>query len=151
MEEFTEESVSSTIFEDLGVDDGDDCLPLKKSFLLPLMFVPALVALENICVLLVMISHWETLSKRSINAYVSSMVTANFLLSLMIFYHFLNYYFGFESVDPTLWWAFRKGENKYLFSLIFCDRIMKNFFHYIWKFLIFLLTQSYLKSIELTI
>ena len=97
--------------------EEDICLPLKKPFLNAMMALPALVALENLFILLAMLSYKEKLKKRNLNMYVASTIAANFIIGTVTFYHFLNYYYGFESYQPNLWWAFRKGKFSVFFKL----------------------------------
>jgi len=87
----------------------DLCVPLQKDFLRGVSVVPALVALENLFFLVAMVLYRRKLKHHTVYRYVASALVANFVVSVLGFYHFLNYYYGFEPHDPNQWWAWRKG------------------------------------------
>ena len=86
-----------------------NCIPLKKDYVLGLALFPALAAIENVVFLLAVVLYRKKLRTKNVYRYVASAFAANVVISILAFYHFLNYYFGFEPGTPNLWWAFRKG------------------------------------------
>ena len=100
---------------------SDNCLPLKKNFLIVLTAFPAFVAIENLVFLLAIYFYRGKLKHSNVYRYVASTLAANFVISSFGFYHFLNYYFGFEPIRPNLWWAFRKGDYNFVFVLNFIN------------------------------
>ena len=90
--------------------EDDRCVPLQQDFLRGVSVVPALVALENLFFLLAMILYRKKLKHHTVHRYVASALVANFVVSVLGFYHFLNYYYGFEPHEPNQWWAWRKGK-----------------------------------------
>jgi len=103
--------MSNTSFDHVDFTNTSDlCVPFRKSYILGLLFFPALGALENLFFLTAIILHRRTLKFNNVYRYVTSALVANFLISLLGFYHFLNYFYGFEPRQPNAWWAFRKGE-----------------------------------------
>ena len=96
----------------------DHCAPLRENFLQAVCVLPALVALENLIFLLAMTLHRRKLKHHTVYRYVASALVANCVVSVLGFYHFLNYYYGFEPYEPNLWWALRKGKRKVTTYLI---------------------------------
>ena len=102
---------NTSVFEDDILDHNttDECVPLKKSYVLGLSLFPAFAAMENLVFLFAIILHRTTLKLNNVYRYVASALAANLLISVLAFYHFLNYHYGFEPHQPNSWWAFRKG------------------------------------------
>lgn len=98
------------------------CEPFKQSVVLIMSVLPAFVTLENMFVLFAMMGYRKKLKHNNVYRYVASCLLANIVSSAFGFYHFLNYYHGFEPHDPNQWWAFRKGMTLAL-SLILCGNI----------------------------
>ena len=90
-------------------NNTSDCEPYKEKIILAMSVVPALVAIENAFVLVAMLVYWHKLKHNNVYRYVASCLAANIVSSVFGFYHFLNYYHGFEPHQPNQWWAFRKG------------------------------------------
>nr|XP_039270971.1 uncharacterized protein LOC120345547 [Styela clava] len=111
-------------FENVTIPlEGEElCEPLKQSYLLVVSVAPGLVAVENLAFLFAVLLYRKKLKHNNVYTYVTSALIANVLTSLWAFYHFINYYFGLESKEPTHWWAFRKGMTAG-FSLILCGNI----------------------------
>ena len=86
------------------------CEPYKDKVILSMSFVPALVVMENAFILAAMLVYWHKLKHNNVYRYVASCLAANIVSSAFGFYHFLNYYHGFEPHQPNQWWAFRKGD-----------------------------------------
>lgn len=95
----------------------EQCVPLHHLYVILVSFLPALALLENCTFLVAVLMYRRKLKHNNVYTYVTSALCANILSSLWAFYHFLNYYFGFESIEPTPWWAFRKGKKAFLFHL----------------------------------
>ena len=89
---------------------SDVCVPLRKPYILGLSFFPAFGALENLLFLFAIVLHRRALKFNNVYRYVASAFSANLMISLLAFYHFINYFFGFEPSEPNAWWAFRKGK-----------------------------------------
>ena len=106
--------VDETDGSDTGLSDEtptmDSCIPLKEMYVQGVAVLPALVASENLFFLLALALYRKKLQHNNVYRYVASALVANFVTSSLGFYHFLNYYHGFEPINPNLWWALRKGE-----------------------------------------
>lgn len=103
--------MNTTVWATTSVFDkqGPVCEPLKQSYLLVVSVAPALVVIENLIFFAAVFLYRRKLKHNNVYMYVTSALFANILTSLWAFYHFLNYYYGLESWEPTHWWAFRKG------------------------------------------
>lgn len=93
-----------------GVLENDSCVPLKETYVQGVSVLPALIALENLGFLVAVVVNRNKLKHNNVYRYVASALVANFVTCVLGFYHFVNYYYGFEPVQPNHWWALRKGE-----------------------------------------
>lgn len=94
----------------MNLTEDGSCEPFQEPVILVVSIVPACVALENMFVLLAMMGYRKKLKHNNVYRYVASCLLANIVASTLGFYHFLNYYHGFEPILPNKWWAFRKGK-----------------------------------------
>ncbi|CAK8688175.1 uncharacterized protein LOC143459806 [Clavelina lepadiformis] len=101
---------------------NESCVPLEENYLRVVSVVPALVAVENLVILASLFCYRHKLKHNNVYRYVASALVANVVTAVLGFYHFINYYYGFETTSPNPWWAFRKGMTLAL-SLVLCGNI----------------------------
>lgn len=102
--------ISLNINNSIEHSSNETCEALRETFIQAVSVVPALVAFENVFFLVALALYRSRLKHNNVYRYVASALTANFVTSALGFYHFMNYYYGFEPTAPNPWWAFRKGK-----------------------------------------